>query len=86
MLDLASDVTAESPDARSAVIALRDAVLAFGRDDGVPAGHSLGRLAADVEAGNPMATEQLVALHATLVRSVGIPSRIVVGYAVGEED
>jgi hypothetical protein len=86
ILDLAAATTAESSDARSAVIALRDAVIELGRDDSVPSGHSLGRLAADVEADAPMAAEQLVALHAMLVRAVGIPSRIVVGYAVGEDD
>ena len=86
ILDLAAITIAESTDARSAVTALRNVVLAFGRDDTVSAGHSLGRLAFDVEAQTPMAAEQLVALHATLLRAVGIPSRIVVGYAVGEED
>ena len=52
----------------------------------MPSGHTLGRLAADVELTAPMAPEQLVALHAVLVRAVGIPSRIVVGYAIGDEE
>ena len=86
LLDLAATRTAESPDAASAVTELRDAVLEIGRDDSVPVGHTLGRLASDVENSTAMAPEQLVALHATLVRAVGIPSRIVVGYVVGDED
>ena len=85
ILDLAANSFAESADARSAVTALRDAVLELGRDDSVPSGHSLGRLSSDVESLAPMAPEQLVALHAVLVRAVGIPSRVVVGYAIGDE-
>ena len=85
LLEFAEEVTADQ-DARSAVGALRTAVFDLGRDDSVPTGHSLGRLAADVEARAPMAAEQLVALHAILVRAVGIPSRVVVGYALGEDD
>jgi hypothetical protein len=86
ILDFATAAVADQPDARSAVGALRTAVLELGRDDSVPTGHSLGRLAADVEAMAPMAAEQLVALHAVLVRAVGIPSRVVVGYAIDDDE
>ena len=75
ILDMAANTTVDM-DARSAVAALSNAVLDLGRDDSVPSGHSLGRLASDVEALAPMAPEQLVALHAVLVRAVGIRRRL----------
>ena len=55
---------------------------ASGRDETGPPGHSLGRLAADVGAEAPTGAEQLATLHALLVRSLGYPARVVVGYVV----
>ncbi|MFQ5557182.1 MAG: transglutaminase-like domain-containing protein [Acidimicrobiales bacterium] len=85
IIEWAESVVEPDSDARAAVSALEAAVAAIGRDDTVPGGHSLGRLATTLSNESPASVEQLVALHAVLTRAVGVPSRIVVGYRVPEE-
>ena len=77
---LAEEATADTTDAVSAIDALTDRLRDLGRDESVPPGNSLGRLRDDLEAGEPTGAEQIASLHALMLRSVGIPSRLVVGY------
>ena len=83
--ELALAAVGDVVDAQAAVVALRDFVQTLGRDDDAPSGHSLGRLVSDLDNGITPGPEQSAALHAILSRSVGVPSRIVVGYRVPED-
>jgi len=69
-----------APDDISAVRAITEFVATLGRDDSVPTGHSLGRLRLDLTERRSADVEQLAALHTLMVRAVGIPARLVVGY------
>jgi hypothetical protein len=82
----ARQATAGASDA----LAVNDALNAFVRDIGrsnqVAPGHSLGRLRDDLEGGEPTGAEQLASLHALMARTLGHPSRLVVGYVTSEAD
>lgn len=78
--ELAEEVTAEAADAVSAVDAITARLRTLGRDESTPPGNSFARLRDDLAAGEPTGAEQIASLHALMLRSVGIPSRLVVGY------
>lgn len=58
---------------------ITERVRGLGLDDQLRTGHSLARLRDDLRAGGPTGAEQLVSLEALMLRSIGIPARVVVG-------
>ncbi|MEQ8839509.1 MAG: transglutaminaseTgpA domain-containing protein [Acidimicrobiales bacterium] len=78
--ETAAEVTAETTDAISAVDAVTARVQRLGRDESTPPGNSFGRLRDDLEMERATGAEQIASLHALMLRSIGIPSRVVVGY------
>ncbi|MDW3218779.1 MAG: transglutaminaseTgpA domain-containing protein [Acidimicrobiales bacterium] len=67
-------------DAIAKIDAITARVRELGRDESLAPGHSFGRLRADLEDGRATGAEQIASLHALMLRAVGIPSRLVVGY------
>ena len=89
--ELAQEVTADADDAVSAINAITARLRDLGRDESTPPGNSFARLRDDLDAGEPTGAEQIASLHALMLRSIGIPSRVVVGYVadgplVGSDD
>ncbi len=76
----AMTAAADSTDAVSAIDAITARVREIGRDDRVAPGNSIARLESDLLAGSATGAEQIASLHGLMLRTVGIPSRIVVGY------
>jgi len=71
---------ADTTDAVSAIDAITRRVREIGRDDRVAPGSSIARLESDLRAEATTGAEQIASLHGLMLRTVGIPSRIVVGY------
>ncbi|MEM9203382.1 MAG: transglutaminaseTgpA domain-containing protein [Actinomycetota bacterium] len=72
------------PNDRAAVEAIVAFVDGLGRDATVASGHSLGRLQDDLTNRRAGSGEQRAALQTMLLRSAGIPARVVVGYVAVE--
>ncbi|MFT5201913.1 MAG: hypothetical protein ACI9C1_001294 [Candidatus Aldehydirespiratoraceae bacterium] len=83
--DAAALAVAESTDTISAIDAIKARLREIGRNESVAPGNSLGRLHDDFTTGNSTGAEQIASLHALMLRSVGIPSRVVVGYVASGE-
>lgn len=77
---VAETVSIDATDAIGAIDAVTARVRELGRDEDVAPGHSFGRLSDDLQAGRAAGAEQIASLHALMLRSIGIPSRLVVGY------
>ncbi|MEZ5244665.1 MAG: transglutaminaseTgpA domain-containing protein [Acidimicrobiales bacterium] len=69
-----------STDAISTINAISARVRELERNESRPPGNSFGRLRADLVDGRATGAEQIASLHALMLRAVGIPSRLVVGY------
>ena len=78
--EAASDASRDSSDAIAAIDAISARLRALGRDEAAAPGNSLGRLRDDLTLGEPTGAEQIASLHALMLRSTGIPSRVVVGF------
>lgn len=78
--EAAAGATASADDAVEAINAITDLVRELGRTESGPPGHSLGRLRDDLAEQRATGAEQIASLHAIMLRTVGIPSRVVVGY------
>lgn len=76
----AETATEGTADALSAIAAITARVRELGRTEQIAPGHSFGRLRVDLVEGRATGAEQLASLHALMLRAVGIPSRVVVGY------
>lgn len=76
----AESAAAGTTDALTTIDAITARVRELGRDENVAPGHSFGRLRRDLVDGRAGGAEQLASLHALMLRAVGIPSRLVVGY------
>ncbi len=76
----AAEVTEGSTDAVSAINAITAEVRLLGRTESGAPGSSFGRLREDLVNESATGAEQIASLHALMLRSVGIPSRVVVGY------
>lgn len=76
----AANAVEGADDAIAKIDAITARVRELGRDESLVPGHSLGRLRADLVDGRATGAEQLASLHALMLRAVGIPSRLVVGY------
>ena len=76
----AREATADTADDIGAIDAITDLLRTLGRDESRPPGNSFGRLRDDLDEGVATGAEQLASLHALMLRSVGVPSRVVVGY------
>jgi len=77
---VAAEVTAGSTDAVSAIDAITARLRTLGRDETNAPGNSFARLRDDLESDSATGAEQIASLHALMLRAVGIPSRLVVGY------
>jgi protein-glutamine gamma-glutamyltransferase len=77
---VAEDVTAETTDALSAIDAITARLRTMSRDDTAAPGNSFGRLRDDLADNRATGAEQIASLHALMLRAIGIPSRLVVGY------
>lgn len=80
----ADEATEDTTDAIGAIDAITAALRELGRTDDAAPGNSFGRLRDALEAGEPTGAEQIASLHALMLRSVGIPSRLVVGYVASD--
>jgi hypothetical protein len=69
-----------STDAISTIDLISARVRELGRSETRAPGNSFGRLRSDLVEGRATGAEQLASLHALMLRAVGIPSRLVVGY------
>ncbi|MEM7142022.1 MAG: transglutaminaseTgpA domain-containing protein [Actinomycetota bacterium] len=76
----AEQAASGAADAISAIDAITARVRELGRDDTTAPGNSFGRLRDDLVGGRSTGPEQIASLHALMLRAVGIPSRLVVGY------
>ena len=80
----AQQAAGAAPDAVTAADALASFVHDIGRDDSVAPGHSMGRLRDVLDGLDPTGAEQLASLHALMARSLGYPTRVVVGYVAND--
>lgn len=80
----AVDATEDATDAVGAIDAITAMLRELGRTDDAAPGNSFGRLRDALESGEPTGAEQIASLHALMLRSVGIPSRLVVGYVASD--
>ena len=78
--EVATAATPEATDAIGAIDAISARLRMLDRDESRSPGNSFGRLRDDLASGEPTGAEQIASLHALMLRSVGIPSRLVVGY------
>lgn len=76
----AANAAEGAADAIATIDAITARVRELGRDESLAPGHSFGRLRADLIDGRATGAEQIASLHALMLRAVGIPSRVVVGY------
>lgn len=76
----AEQVTASASTTLETINALKARLRQLGRNESVPAGHSYGRLRDDLLNNRATGAEQIATLHALMLRSLGIPSRLAVGY------
>ena len=77
---VATAATAEAVDTISAIDAITLRIRQLGRTESGAPGNSFARLRDDLDSGQPTGAEQLASLHALMLRTVGVPSRLVVGY------
>jgi transglutaminase-like putative cysteine protease len=77
---LADAVSADSANTLGVIDAITARLRELPRDDTVAPGSSFARLREDLSSGRATGAEQIASLHALMLRAVGIPSRVVVGY------
>jgi TgpA N-terminal domain/Transglutaminase-like superfamily len=77
---IAETVSADAGDTLGAIDAITARLRELPRDETVAPGNSFARLRDDLASGRPTGAEQIASLHALMLRAVGIPSRVVVGY------
>ncbi len=77
---VAEEAAADTADALGTIDAITARLRTLGRDETSAPGHSFGRLVDDLSNDRATGAEQIASLHALMLRAVGIPSRVVVGY------
>jgi len=84
--DLARELTAGAPTPYDKAIALQDHLRSFTYDDRVGPGHSQDALETFLFGTQRGYCEQFAAAFAAMARSVGLPSRVAVGFTKGVQD
>lgn len=84
--EIADDWTVGKPTPYDKVVAISDRLRKFRYDESVPAGHAVDQLLFFLTSSKAGYCEQFAASMAVLVRALGIPARVAVGFLPGNFD